>query len=100
MPSDNVFELPSEANPLNAQTLYNTLISAASANQQQVRTGTQQLQNWEKYPGYYSSLQSVFIDKSLPVELRYLSISQLKNGIDKYWSDITVALKTSTCSLD
>ena len=97
MRDNDIFELPPEANPLNAHTLYNTLTSAASADQQQVRTGTQQLQNWEKHPGYYSSLQSVFVDKSLPVELRYLSILQLKNGIDKYWSDIVKALKSPKC---
>jgi hypothetical protein len=34
---------------------------------------------------FYPLLQSVFIDKSLPLEVRYLSIIQLKNGIDKYW---------------
>jgi hypothetical protein len=25
------------------------------------------------------------LDKSLPIEVRYLAIIQLKNGIDKYW---------------
>lgn len=78
-------ELPPEANPLNSQTLLNTLTRATSTDQQQVQTGTQQLQNWEKQPGFYSSIQSVFIDKSLPLEVRYLSAIQLKNGIDKYW---------------
>jgi hypothetical protein len=29
--------------------------------------------------------QSVFLDKALPFEVRYLAILQLKNGIDKYW---------------
>ena len=29
--------------------------------------------------------QSVFLDKSLPLEVRYLSIITIKNGIDKYW---------------
>ncbi|KAI9870923.1 MAG: hypothetical protein M1830_003629, partial [Pleopsidium flavum] len=78
-------ELPPEANPLNEQTLYHILSAASSSDQQQISTGSQQLQNWEKQPGYYSSLQSVFIDHSLPWELRYLAIIQLKNGIDKYW---------------
>ncbi|MCJ1476334.1 hypothetical protein MMC13_005000 [Lambiella insularis] len=78
-------ELLPEAKPLNFETLVNTLIRASSANQQQVQTGTQQLQNWEREPGLYSSLQSVFIETSLPLEVRYLSAIQLKNGIDKYW---------------
>lgn len=29
--------------------------------------------------------QTVFLNLSLPIELRYLAIIQLKNGIDKYW---------------
>ena len=78
-------ELPQEANPLNQQTLLNTLTRATSTDRQQVQTGTQQLQNWEKQPGFYSSLQTVFIDKCLPLEVRHLSAIQLKNGIDKYW---------------
>lgn len=78
-------EVPAEANPLTTQTLYHVLQSASSNDQQQVKSGTQQLQNWERSPGYYSSLQSVYVDYSLPVELRYLAIIQLKNGIDKYW---------------
>ena len=78
-------ELPPEANPLNPQTLFDTLTRASSSDPQQVKTSTQQLQNWEKQPGFYSSLQFVFIDTSLPFEIRYLCAIQLKNGIDKYW---------------
>ncbi|MCJ1287281.1 hypothetical protein MMC26_006629 [Xylographa opegraphella] len=78
-------EVPSEANPLNIQALVNVLTKASSTDQQQVQTSTQQLQNWERQPGFYSSLQSVFIETSLPLEVRYLSSIQLKNGIDKYW---------------
>lgn len=50
-------ELPGEANPLNRQTLFNALVAAAGTTQQQVQTGSQQLQNWEKQEGYYSLLQ-------------------------------------------
>ncbi|KAL8735368.1 MAG: hypothetical protein Q9166_000913 [cf. Caloplaca sp. 2 TL-2023] len=74
-----------EANPLSIQNLYQTLTAASSSVPQQIHSGTQQLQNWEKQPGYYSSLQSIFVHTSLPVEVRYLCIIQLKNGIDKYW---------------
>ncbi|PGG96510.1 hypothetical protein AJ80_09816 [Polytolypa hystricis UAMH7299] len=81
----SMVELPGEANPLSRQNVFNALVSAAGTTQQQVQTGGQQLQNWEKQPNYYSLLQDIFIDYSLPVEVRYLSIIQLKNGIDKYW---------------
>lgn len=82
---NGTIELPGEANPLDAQNLFRVLTNAVSANQQQVKTGAQQLQNWEKQPGFYSSLQTIFTDTSLPVEVRYLSAIQLKNGIDKFW---------------
>jgi hypothetical protein len=31
------------------------------------------------------TFKAVYLDKSLPSEIRYLAIIQLKNGIDKYW---------------
>ena len=80
-----LIELPSEANPLNPQTLFKVLSGATSTDQQQVKTAALQLQNWEKEPGYYSGLQTVLIDTSLPFEVRYLAVIQIKNGIDKYW---------------
>ncbi|KAJ4363912.1 hypothetical protein N0V83_009364 [Neocucurbitaria cava] len=78
-------EVPGEANPLTEGILYHVLRSASSADPTQVQTGTKQLQEWEKAQGFYPKLQSVFLDKSLPIEVRYLAIIQLKNGIDKYW---------------
>ncbi|KAL1303880.1 hypothetical protein AAFC00_000334 [Neodothiora populina] len=79
------FELPGEANPLNEEMLLHALTAAASSNPQQIQTGTKQLQQWERAPGYYKHLQSAFVDRSLPIEMRYMAVIQLKNGIDKYW---------------
>ncbi|PKY04285.1 ARM repeat-containing protein [Aspergillus campestris IBT 28561] len=81
----SMVELPGESNPLTVQNVLSALVQAASSTQQQVQTGGQQLQNWEKQEKYYTYLQDVFLDHSVPVEVRYLSIIQLKNGIDKYW---------------
>ena len=78
-------EVPAEANPLTDQTLFHVLQSASSNDQQQIKSGTQQLQNWERSPGFYRSLQSLLLNNALPFEVRYLSVIQLKNGIDKYW---------------
>lgn len=78
-------EVPAETNPLTDQTLFHVLQSASSNDQQQIKSGAQQLENWEKSPGFYSSLQSLLLNYSLPFEIRYLSVIQLKNGIDKYW---------------
>ncbi|CAI6334893.1 unnamed protein product [Periconia digitata] len=78
-------EVPGEANPLTEGILFHVLRSASSSDPTQIQTGAKQLQEWEKATGYYPLLQTVFIDKSLPYEVRYLAIIQLKNGIDKYW---------------
>jgi hypothetical protein len=78
-------EVSGEANPLTEHTLLNVLRSAASTDPQQVQSGAKQLERWEKVAGFYKYLQSVFIDKSLPFEVRYLAIIQVKNGIEKYW---------------
>lgn len=78
-------EAPAEVQPLTERILFNTLLSASSSDPNQVQTGTKQLQQWETHRGFYGLLQTVFLDKSLPLEVRYLSIIQLKNGIDRYW---------------
>ncbi|KAI4163059.1 MAG: hypothetical protein LQ342_003377 [Letrouitia transgressa] len=70
---------------MSTETLYRTLAAASSTDQQQIQTGTSQLQNWERRPGFCTLLQSLFLDTSLPTEIRYLCIIQLKNAIDKYW---------------
>ena len=78
-------EVPGEANPLTENLLVHSLRSASSSNPHQIQTGTKQLQTWEKSKGYYVHLQSAYLDKRLPFELRFIAIIQLKNGIDKYW---------------
>lgn len=50
-------EVAGEASPLNYQNVINTLVMAASSNQQQLKVGTQQLQNWQKQSSYHSLLQ-------------------------------------------
>ncbi|ESZ98817.1 hypothetical protein SBOR_0786 [Sclerotinia borealis F-4128] len=78
-------EVPGEAAPLNPQQVYLALQSAGSSQQLAIQTGTQQLEAWKTQRGYYTLLQAVYLDKSLPSEIRYLAVIQLKNGIDKYW---------------
>lgn len=82
---EGAIELQAEANPLDERNLYNTLLRASSTDPQQIQTGTQQLQNWEKEPYFYATLQTILISLNHPVEVRYLAVIQLKNGIDKYW---------------
>jgi hypothetical protein len=52
-----VIELAGESNPLTPQNVLSSLLQAASSTQQQVQTGTKQLQNWEKQEKYYTFLQ-------------------------------------------
>ncbi|KAI5467452.1 armadillo-type protein [Mariannaea sp. PMI_226] len=78
-------EVPGEANPLTLHSLAQALQSATSSDFAQRQTAGQQLTTWELHPGYYSSLQAIYLDKSLPVDIRFLAVIQLKNGIDRYW---------------
>lgn len=84
MPSFSI-EAPGEASPLTEGLLVKCLTSAASSDPSQIQTGTKQLQQWEKSSGYYKHLQSAYLNGQLPIEIRYLAVIQLKNGIDKYW---------------
>ncbi|GJC85065.1 importin-11 [Colletotrichum liriopes] len=79
-------EVPGDANPLSLQELCRVLESATTSTDYARRQAAgQQLSSWETEKGYFSSLQTVFLDKSLPREIRFLAVIQLKNGIDKYW---------------
>jgi len=79
-------EVPGGSNPLTFQGLCRTLESATtSLDYAQRQAAEQQLHTWETYAGYFSSLQAVYLDKSLPLEPRFQAVIQLKNGIDKYW---------------
>jgi hypothetical protein len=85
MPSFSI-EAPGEAAPLTEAELVRSLTSAVSQhNPNHIMTGTAQLQQWEKNPGYYRHLQSAYIDQRLPREVRYLAILMLRNGVEKYW---------------
>lgn len=80
-----VIELPGEANPLTEDLLIHVLRRAASSDPQKIQTSTKQLQTWETQKHFFVHLQSAFVDRRLPLEVRYLAVIQLKNGIDKYW---------------
>ncbi|TLD28653.1 hypothetical protein PspLS_03548 [Pyricularia sp. CBS 133598] len=82
-------EVPGEASPLNLQELCSKLLQAGSADHNQRQSASQQLTAWEAYPDYYAGLQTVFLDKSVQREVRYLAIILLKNGIDKGWRSIS-----------
>lgn len=84
MPSFSI-EAEGETNPLTRQLVVSTLSNASQPTAQALKVATQQIGNWEKTPGYYTILQSIYADFSLRNEVRFQAIIQLKNGIDKYW---------------
>ncbi|OAA62115.1 Armadillo-type fold protein [Cordyceps fumosorosea ARSEF 2679] len=88
-------EVPGEANPLNFETLCHALLGASSTDYAQRQSAGQQLESWgsQGQPGYYLGLQTAFLDRSLPVDARFLAVIQLKNGIDRLWRVYSAATK-------
>ncbi|KAI0109080.1 putative importin 11 [Nemania sp. FL0031] len=79
-------EVEGAASPLNHVELARTLQSATSSQDHHKRQAAeQQLSSWQGHKDYHSTLQAVFLDHSLPREIRFLAIIQLKNGIDNCW---------------
>ncbi|KAI0400188.1 importin-beta domain-containing protein [Xylaria palmicola] len=79
-------EVPGSANPLSRLELCRALQSASSSQDHHKRQAAgQQLSAWQSHADYYPTLQEVFLDTSLPREIRFLAIIQLKNGIDNCW---------------
>ncbi|KAI0810277.1 putative importin 11 [Xylaria sp. FL0064] len=84
-------EVPGAASPLSRVELCRTLQSASSSqDHHQRQAADQQLASWQGHADYYSTLQTVFLDNTLPREIRFLAIIQLKNGIDNCWRAHTV----------
>ncbi|XP_064620355.1 importin-11-like [Lineus longissimus] len=50
-----------------------------------LKPAEQQLKSWETEPGFYSILQSVYLDHSIDTNIRWLAVVYFKNGIDRYW---------------
>ncbi|KAI0007770.1 putative importin 11 [Xylariaceae sp. FL0662B] len=86
---DFAIEVPGAATPLSFQELCRTLQLASSHDNTQRQSAGQQLSSWETNQEYYPALQSVYLERQLPREIRLLAIIQLKNGIDRYWRHYT-----------
>ncbi|CAK7239354.1 MAG: hypothetical protein STHCBS139747_000784 [Sporothrix thermara] len=86
-------EVPGAAVPLNLPDLCKALQAGNSSDHSQRQAASQQLDEWQTHQTFFSSLQSIFLDRSLPYEVRFLAIILLKNGIDKYWRSGAARLK-------
>ncbi|KAL3232221.1 Uncharacterized protein RNJ44_04137 [Nakaseomyces bracarensis] len=61
-----------------------------ASNMQSMGTGSQklaerQLKQWETEPGFHYLLQSIYLDLSNSLHVRWLAVIQFKNGVEKYW---------------
>ncbi|KAI1309742.1 putative importin 11 [Xylaria venustula] len=84
-------EVPGAASPLSRVELCRTLQSASSSqDHHQRQAAVQQLASWQGQTDYYTTLQSIFLDNTLPREIRFLAVIQLKNGIDNCWRAHTI----------
>ncbi|XP_057306163.1 importin-11-like [Hydractinia symbiolongicarpus] len=61
------------------------LEGAASQDVHIIKQAEEQLKMWETNTGFYSALLDVFKTKSLNVNVRWMAVLYLKNGIMKYW---------------
>lgn len=66
--------------------LLQVLMTAASpARGQEQKLAENKLKEWEAEKGFHYMLQSVYINRELPLQIRWLAVICLKNGIEKYW---------------
>ncbi|TPX17965.1 uncharacterized protein E0L32_011966 [Thyridium curvatum] len=78
-------EVPGETVPLNFQDLCRALQAGTSTDHNQRQSAGTQLTEWEAHEDFFPSLQTVYLDKTLPHDIRFLAIILFKNGVDKYW---------------
>ncbi|KAI1759544.1 ARM repeat-containing protein [Hypoxylon sp. FL1150] len=82
-------EVPGAAAPFNYHELCRTLQFASSHDENERKSGTQQLQTWESEPAFYPTLQSVFLDSHMSHSARLLAIIHLKNAVDRHWRQLS-----------
>lgn len=73
---------------LTEQNIIQTLEQASNpqhAGSEVQRLAEHQLKVWEIQPGFHYMLQSIYLDLSNPLQVRWLAVIQFKNGVDKYW---------------
>ncbi|KAH7967139.1 hypothetical protein HPB49_023016 [Dermacentor silvarum] len=72
-------------NQENCAVVLETLRKAASQNAEQLKPAEQQLKCWETEKWFYSALLSIFSDHTVEVNVRWLAVLYIKNGIERYW---------------
>lgn len=73
---------------LNELNLVATLEQASNpqhAGSQVQKAAEQQLKDWCVLPGFHFLLQSIYLDLTNSLQIRWLAVIQFKNGVDKFW---------------
>lgn len=65
--------------------ILDTLTKATSQDPAVLTPAEHQLQQWQTQPGFYSVLSSIFCNHQIDVNVRWLAVMYIKNGIDRYW---------------
>ncbi|KAL1492056.1 hypothetical protein ABEB36_012554 [Hypothenemus hampei] len=58
---------------------------ASSQDPEILKPAEEKLQEWETQPGFYNVLCNVISNHSLDVNVRWIAVLYMKNGIDRYW---------------
>ncbi|KAH3688189.1 hypothetical protein WICPIJ_000831 [Wickerhamomyces pijperi] len=59
--------------------------STPTNNDNSYKLAENQLTEWETQANFHYLLQTVYLDLSLPLQIRWLAIIKFKNGIERYW---------------
>lgn len=65
-----------------------TLRRATSQNIEILKAAEVKIKEWEIEPGYYSVLLKILSNHSIDVTVRWLAVTCLKNGVDRYWRKV------------
>lgn len=68
-----------------AHHVFEALQGAASQNPNVLKPAEAKLKEWETQPGFYSILMDVFSNYNIDLNVRWMAILCLKNGVDRYW---------------
>ncbi|CAH1127188.1 unnamed protein product [Ceutorhynchus assimilis] len=61
------------------------LHSASSQDPQVLKPAEEKLKQWETEPGFYSVLYNIIANHTLNINVRWMAVLYMKNGIDRYW---------------
>ncbi|XP_052792511.1 importin-11-like [Mya arenaria] len=65
--------------------ILDTLTRACSQDSAVLTPAEHQLQQWQTQPGFYTALSSIFCNHEIAVNVRWLAVMYIKNGVEKYW---------------